>query len=251
MKKKSTIFFVASIILVLIGFCGVIAGISGDVIPAWATIAMVVGGIIFLLWLVALTAETVTTTKANRQDTAIKEAREANAERQAVNRQYQELCQKAEKLLKTSNKPTECNMVCFVESPFLFPELKPYQYYTEWEVWRNGDTVFFYNASVENYPENCFDGEAPAIESIDVKDIQYFAMEGNIISETVVSGGVVKQDKRTGKVSQSALKSETVERDKRVVKLSVLKKGIVKKLVFSKEAYDVFLALIQEKEKQY
>lgn len=89
MKKKSTIFFVASIILVLIGFCGVIAGISGDVIPAWATIAMVVGGITFWLWLVALTAETVTTTKANQQDTAIKEAREANAERQAVNRQYE------------------------------------------------------------------------------------------------------------------------------------------------------------------
>lgn len=66
-----------------------------------------------------------------------------------------------------------------------------------------------------------------------------------------MSGGVVKQDKRTGKVSQSALKSETVERDKRVVKLSVLKNGIVKKLVFSKEAYDVFLALIPEKEKQY
>lgn len=251
MNKKSTILLVASIILVLIGFCGLIASISGDGIPTWATMAMVVGGITFLLWLVVLTAETVTTMKANQKEQKIQEAREANAERQAVNHQYRQLCQKAENLLKTSNKPEECNTVCFIDSPFLFPEMKSYQYYTEWEVWRNGDTVFFYNASVENYPENCFEGEAPAIESIDVKDIQYFAMEGNIISETVVSGGVVKQDKRTGKVSQSALKSETVERDKRVVKLSVLKNGIVKKLVFGKEAYDVFIALIPEKEKQY
>lgn len=67
MKKKSTIFLVSSIILVLIGFCGVIAGISGNGIPAWATIAMVVGGISFLLWLVVMTAETVTTMKANQK----------------------------------------------------------------------------------------------------------------------------------------------------------------------------------------
>ena len=204
-----------------------------------------------MLWLVVMTAETVTTMKANQKEQEIKEACEANVEHQSANRQYRQLCQKAENLLKTSNKPAECNTVCFIDSPFLFPDLKSYQYCTEWEIWRNGDTVFFYNDSVENYPENRLEGEAPAIESIDVKDIQYFAMDGRITSETVVSGGVVKQDKRTGKVSQYALKSETVERDKRVVKLSVLKNGIVKKLVFSKEAYDVFLALIPEKEKQY
>ncbi len=247
--KKSNIFLVASIVLVLIGFCGVVVGISGDGVPSWATIALIVGGISFLLWIVVLTTESVANVKATQKQQHATKLQQANAERQYGNRQYQELCQKAHNILKTANKPSECNNVCFVDEPFLFPDLKSYQYCTEWEIWRNEDIVFFYNASVENYPETCFEGEAPAIGSIEVKDIQYFAMEGNITSETIVSGGVVKQDKKTGKVSQSALKSKTVERDKRVVRLSVLKSGIVKKLLFSKDAYDVFLALIPEKEK--
>lgn len=74
-------------------------------------------------------------------------------------------------------------------------------------------------------------------------------MEGSVKSETVVSGGVVKQDKRTGKVSQTALKSKAIERDERSVKMSLVIDGIVQKLYFDKDSYDVLLALIPEKEK--
>lgn len=249
MKSKSTLWLVISIIFVFIGFCGVISGVSSGEIPAWSTIALVVGGILFLLWIIFLTTEGVSDVKKQQKQQLEERIQIRNQEKNEANNLYYELCSKVANELQEANKPTECNTVCFVEAPFLFPDLKSYQYYTEWEVWREKERLYFYNAQVENYPEDCTVGEAPLITSIMTSDIQYFSMDGNITTETVVSGGVVKQDKKTGKVSQSALKSKTIERDKRVVKLSVLKNGIVKKLVFSKEAYDVFIALIPEKEK--
>ena len=250
MKSKSTLLLIASIVLVFVGFFGVVLGVSSGEIPAWSTAVLIFGGIIFLLWIVSLTMESVSKAKEIQKEQRTQRIQQRNEIAKEHNALYYELCSRVAEILKEANKPTECNKVCFVDLPFIFPDLKSYQYYTEWDIWKNGDVLYFYNEQVENYPENCRVGEAPLIGSIMVNDIQYFSMDGNITTETIVSGGVVKQDKKTGKVSQSALKYKTVERDKRIVKLSVLKNGIVKKLEFSKEAYDVFLALIPEKEKR-
>lgn len=250
MKSKSTLLLIASIILVFVGFLGVVLGVSSGEIPTWSTVALIFGGIIFLLWIVFLTMEGISKTKEIQKEQRTQRIQQRNEIAKEHNALYYELCAKAAKILREANKPVECNKVSFSELPFMFPDLKSYQYFAKWNIWKNDDSIYFYNEQVENYPEYCSVGEAPLIESIMIKDIQYFSMDGNITTETIVSGGVVKQDKKTGKVSQSALKSKTVERDKRVVKLSVLKNGIVKKLVFSKEAYDVFLVLIPEKEKR-
>lgn len=249
MKSKSTLALIASIILVFIGFCGVVSGVSAGKIPLWSTTALIVGGIIFFLWIVLLTSESVSKAKKLQREQLDERIQLRNQAKREANDLYYKLCSKVANTLQNANKPTYCNKVRFADSPFIFPELKSYQYYTEWEIWRDNDFIYLYNAQVENFPEDCSIGEAPVIGCITANDIQYFSMDGHITTETVVSGGVVKQDKKTGKVSQSALKSRTVERDKRVVKLSVLENGIVKKLEFTKEAYDVFLALIPEKEK--
>lgn len=249
MKSKSTLALIASISLVFVGFCGVISGVSSGEIPSWATTALIVGGIVFFLWIVLLTSESVSKVKKLQHEQRDERIQLRNQAKREANDLYYKLCSKVANTLQDANKPNRCNKVCFADSPFIFPELKSYQYYTEWEIWRDNDFIYLYNAQVENFPEDCTVGEAPVIGCITLKDIQYFSMDGQVTTETIVSGGVVKQDKKTGKVSQSALKTKTVERDKRVVKLSVLENGIVKKLVFTKEAYDVFLALIPEKEK--
>lgn len=249
MKSKSTLLLIASIIFVFVGFLGVVLGVSSGEIPAWSTAFLIFGGITFLLWIVSLTMESVSKAKEIQKEQRTQRIQQRNQIAREHNALFHELCSRATEILQEANRPSECNKISFLELPFLFPDLKSYQYFAKWDIWRTDDLLYFYNEHVENYPENCTVGEAPLIASIMIKDIQYFAMEGSISSETIVSGGVVKQDQKTGKVSQTALKTKTVERDKREVKLSVLKNGIVKKLILTKESYDVLLALIPEKEK--
>lgn len=162
--------------------------------------------------------------------------------------EYDKLCGQVQKVLETASKPSECNIVRFASAPYLFPQLKSYQYYTDWEIWRNGDTLYLYRAEVEDYPENYYDGDAPAIAQIPVSSIQHFRIEGSTYAESVISGGKVTQDRRTGKIKQTELKSKTVQHDSRVVRLSVIVNGVVKTVDFEYAAFDVFCALIPEKE---
>lgn len=55
MKSKSTLLLIASIILVFVGFFGVVLGVGSGEISAWSTVALIFGRIIFLLWIVYLT----------------------------------------------------------------------------------------------------------------------------------------------------------------------------------------------------
>lgn len=56
---------------------------------------------------------------------------------------YDKLCAQVQAVLETANKPSECNLIRFAEAPYLFPQLKSYQYFTDWEVWRSGISSIF------------------------------------------------------------------------------------------------------------
>lgn len=163
---------------------------------------------------------------------------------------YNRLVAEVLKVLDTANKPAECNTIRFADAPYLFPKLKSYQYDTDWEIWRNGNTVYLYCAEVEDYPEEYYGGDAPAIASIPIDSIQYFRVEGATYAETEVSGGRVTQSRYTGKIKQTELKSKTVYHDTRIVKMTILVNGVVKSLNFEYPAFDILCALIPEKEHQ-
>ena len=162
---------------------------------------------------------------------------------------YNKLCQEVGEVLASAGKPSRCNTVRFATMPYLFPKLKSYQVFTDWEIWRKDDTLYVYCPAVEDYPESYYDGDAPAIAKIEVSDIVHFKIEGGVYSETKVSGGRVKQDRYTGKITQEAIRSKTVQHDDRVVRMSVMVDGIVEQLDFEYPAFDVFCALIPEKER--
>lgn len=161
---------------------------------------------------------------------------------------YDRLCEQAQKVLDGANKPDECNTVRFAGEPYLFPQLKSYQYYTDWEIWRDTDALYIYCKEVEDYPEQYYGGDAPAIAKIDISTIQHFRVEGRTFAETKISGGKVTQNKYTGRIKQTALKSKTIQHDNRIIKMSVNVNGVIKVLDFEYSALDILCALIPEKE---
>lgn len=161
---------------------------------------------------------------------------------------YDAICAQVADILNDANKPEECNLIRFAAEPYLFPQLKSFQYYTDWEIWRSDDSLYIYCAEVEDYPEQYFGGDAPAIAKIPVSSIQHFRVEGSTYTESKISGGKVTQNRYTGRIKQTALKSKTIQHDNRVIKMSVLANGIVKVLDFEYSAFDILCALIPEKE---
>lgn len=163
---------------------------------------------------------------------------------------YDRLCDQVQKVLDGANKPNECNIVRFAGEPYLFPQLKSYQYYTDWEIWRDNDTLYIYCKEVEDYPEQYYGGDAPAIAKIAISTIQHFRVEGTTYAETKISGGKVTQNRYTGRIKQTALKSKTIQHDSRIIKMSVNVNGVIKVLDFEYSAFDILCALIPEKEHQ-
>lgn len=161
---------------------------------------------------------------------------------------YDRLIAEVQQVLRSANKPNECNTIRFADTPYLFPKLKSYQYYTDWEIWRSGNAVYLYCAEVEDYPEEYYGGDAPAIAAISIDSIQYFRVEGSTYAETTITGGKVTQNRYTGKIKQTELKSKTIYHDTRIVKMAVLVNGVVKFLDFEYSAFDILCALIPEKE---
>lgn len=161
---------------------------------------------------------------------------------------YDELCSKVQEVLNTANKPSECNIVRFASEPYLFPQLKSYQYYTDWEIWRNNEAIYLYCAEVEDYPQEYYGGDAPAIAQIPIASIRRFRVEGSTYTESKISGGRVTQNRYTGRIKQSSLKSTTIQHDNRIVKMSVVVNGVVKILDFEYSAFDILCALLPEKE---
>ena len=160
---------------------------------------------------------------------------------------YERLVAEVQRVLSAANKPEECNTVHFVDAPYLFPKLKSFQYDTDWEIWKNGEMMYLYRAEVEDYPEEYFGGDAPAIAAVPVESIQFFRIEGAQYAETKISGGKVTQSRYTGRVKQTAIKSKTVQHDTRKVIMGVSQNGVVKLLEFEYGAYDILCALIPEK----
>lgn len=175
----------------------------------------------------------------------VEETKRMQAQTANEEKKYDDICRKVSEILSTSNKPSECNVVEFTDAPYIFPFLKSYQYYTQWEIWRNSDKIYIYCSEVENYPTNY---DAPCIGIINVEDIQYFKSEGNFYTESKINGGTIKQDKRTGKISQTPIKSKTLTHDTRIVKLVINQNGVIKNLSFKKDAYDILFSLIPEKD---
>lgn len=162
--------------------------------------------------------------------------------------EYDKLVAQVQSVLEKAEKPPLCNTVRFAEAPYLFPKLKSYQYYTDWEVWRSNDSLYFYCAEVEDYPQQYYGGDAPAIARIPVDSIQHFRVHGSTYAETKVSGGQVSQSRRTGRIKQTVLRSTTIQHDTRIVKLSILVNGVVNSLDLEYPAFDIMCALIPEKE---
>lgn len=188
--------------------------------------------------------------KDKKAEAAVK-AQEARAKMQAFldegKAEYDAICSEVAGVLAQAGKPARCNTVRFASEPYLFPQLVSYQVFADWEIWRNGDTLYIYRAEVEDYPQDYCEADAPCIAQIDIADIQFFTVEGGIYTESKISGGKVTQDKR-GRIHQTAIRSETINRDNRTVRVLVLDDGIVEQLEFEYSAYDVLYALIPEKE---
>lgn len=162
---------------------------------------------------------------------------------------YDKLCFQVKNVLENANKPLECNVIRFAAEPYIFPKLKSYQcFFVDWEIWRNNDIIYIYRSEVEDYPEEYYGGDAPAIAQIPVSNIQYFRVEGITYTESKISGGIITQNRRTGKISQTPIKSTTVQHDNRIIKMSILVNGVVKMLEFEYSAFDVLCALLPEKE---
>lgn len=161
---------------------------------------------------------------------------------------YDRLVAEVQQVLNSANKPPECNTIRFVNVPYLFPKLKSFQYDTDWEVWKNNDILYLYRAEVEDYPEEYYGRDAPAIAAIPIDSIQQFRVEGSTYVETKISGGKVTQSRYTGRIKQTALKSKTIQHDSRIVKMSVLVNGVVKFLEFDYSALDILCVLIPDKE---
>ena len=61
---------------------------------------------------------------------------------------YDKLCAEVEDVLRYANKPQISNTVRFASAPYIFPELKSYQYFAvDWEIWRHNDNVYIYTES--------------------------------------------------------------------------------------------------------
>lgn len=162
---------------------------------------------------------------------------------------YEKICNQVATVLNAANKPAECNVIRFASEPYIFPKLKSYQcFFVDWEIWKHNDMLYIYRAEVEDYPEDYYGGDAPAIAKIPVSDIQHFRVEGSTYTESKITGGKVTQNRRTGRIHQTALKSTTVQHDNRIIKVSVLVNGVVKTLDLEYSAFDVLCALIPEKE---
>lgn len=162
---------------------------------------------------------------------------------------YDKLCTQVNNVLKNANKPLQCNVVRFTSEPYIFPKFKSYQcFFVDWEIWRHNDDIYIYRSEVEDYPEEYYGGDAPAIAKIPISSIQHFRVEGATYNETKISGGKVTQNRYTGRIKQTAIKSKTVEHDNRVIKMSIMENGIVKVLDFEYSAFDVLYALLPEKE---
>lgn len=162
---------------------------------------------------------------------------------------YDKLCSHVENVLAVANKPVECNVIRFADEPYFFPKLKSYQcFFVDWEIWRNNDVIYIYRSKVEDYPEEYYDGNAPAIAQIPVSAIQHYRVEGTTYTESKISGGKITQNRYTGKIRQTAIKSKTIEHDSRIIRMSVLVNGVVKAVDFEYSAFDVLCSLIPEKE---
>lgn len=162
---------------------------------------------------------------------------------------YDIICSVVQKELESANKPAACNTVKFKEESYLFSHIPGYLYvYDEWEIWKTNDKIYFYRSEIPGYPEEYLGADAPAIGSISIDQIIHFRIEGSTYTESKISGGKVTQDRQTGRIKQTAIKSTTVHHDDRYVKLSVSVNGVVKSLAFEYPAYDVFCHLIPDKE---
>lgn len=162
---------------------------------------------------------------------------------------YDKICSQVEDVLKNANKPSECNVVRFASEPFIFPKLKSFQcFFVDWEIWKDNDTLYIYRSEVEDYPEEYYGADAPAIAIIPISSIQHFRVEGSTYTETKISGGKVTQNRYTGRIKQTAIKSKTIEQDNRVIKMSIMVNGVVKVLDFEYSSFDVLCALLPDKE---
>lgn len=178
--------------------------------------------------------------------------RQAKAEMQAFldegKQQYDEICEKTRTVLASAGKPMICSTVRFTSKPYFFPDLNSYQvFFTDWEVWIYGNNLYIYRSEVTDYPENYAEADAPAIVQIPLSEIRYFRVEGVLTSEIKVSGGKVSQNRYTGRIHQTAIKTKTEQHDNRVVRMCVMHKGTIKNVDFEYSAYDVLGALLPDK----
>ena len=213
---------------------------------------ILVGGMLFFAWMVitlgSACGQAVTQMNEAEKQRREQHEREEQAQRVNARAEYEKICNRVAQTLENAEKPERCNTVRFTDKPFLFSKMKSFQYMAKWQIWRFNETLYLYQEAVEMYPVIGLFKNAPEIGTVAVNDIQYFKAEGEVETNTYVVGGKVTQDKKTEKVSQTALKNKTVTNDTRVVKMSVVVDGIVETLKFNKESYDVFLLLIPEKE---
>ena len=117
--------------------------------------------------------------------------------KQYERKEYEEACKRCEEVLKS--KPERCNTVTITDSTPLLNRFESYQYHLKWNVWKHDETLHFYVPRLISYPAPF--KEAPYTFSINIDDIQYFRQEGEKTSEIKISGGKIKQDKKTGKIS--------------------------------------------------
>lgn len=162
--------------------------------------------------------------------------------------EYDAICTRTNAILLMAGKPKVCNTIRFASEPYCFPDLLSYQlYFVDWEIWVYHNVLYIYRSEITDYTENYADADAPAIAQIPISDIKSIRVEGSITSETKITGGKVSQNRYTGRVSQTKIKSKTEQHDNRVVRMCIEKQGTLKTVDFEYSSYDVLSILLPEK----
>lgn len=145
---------------------------------------------------------------ANRFIRSYRKTDQISAEREKSNEEFEKICFKCKELLSEGNKPDECNEIHIVSDEALLSELSDGLYKRTWEIWRNNDNIYLYVEKIIGYPS--FRHNSPYGTKLPVSQIKYFKQEVTTRNEVRVTGGTVRQDKKTGKVTQTPIKTQNI-----------------------------------------
>lgn len=170
---------------------------------------------------------------------------ELNATINRENEEAENAYLNSQQLLAQVSIPRRCNSIPISDFDDVLG-LGRFSRRMDWQIWREGNKLYLYADRIMGFPK--YNTNSPYLTKIELSEIMYFKTEGSVTNEVRVSGGTVRQDRNTGRVTQSAIRTQNVSKDNRktVIKLNI--DGVVCEISSNYDAYDVLFSLMPEKE---